>query len=221
MKIYICSVCGFDYDEAKGDPGSGIAPGTRWEDVPEDWVCPICGADKSMFKAEGGEQEKPKPVPSAVNKPISSANEVDSKRKAILASNLARGTLKQYKNDLSAHLTAAADYFDAQSVPEGDLNTIKDALSNDTGALYAQAFETAREAHDRGALRALTWGEKVSGIQQNLVNRYLKDGDSILENTNIYVCEACGFIFLGDEAPEICPVCKVPRFKFNKIQRGA
>ncbi|MBF6649756.1 rubredoxin [Methylobacter sp. BlB1] len=47
---YHCQECEHIYDEAKGDPDSGIAPGTRWEDIPEDWACPICGAPKSFFK---------------------------------------------------------------------------------------------------------------------------------------------------------------------------
>lgn len=47
--IWICDVCGYEYDPAKGDPDSGIAPGTAFEDIPDDWVCPICGVDKSNF----------------------------------------------------------------------------------------------------------------------------------------------------------------------------
>jgi rubredoxin len=49
MKQYVCTVCGYVYDEAQGIPEDGIAPGTKWEDIPEDWVCPVCGADKSLF----------------------------------------------------------------------------------------------------------------------------------------------------------------------------
>jgi rubredoxin len=52
MKKYVCSVCGFVYDESLGYPEGGIAPGTKWEDVPADWVCPICGASKDEFEAE-------------------------------------------------------------------------------------------------------------------------------------------------------------------------
>lgn len=50
MKKFECSVCGYIYDPAVGDPESGIAPGTLFEDLPEEWVCPVCGADKSMFE---------------------------------------------------------------------------------------------------------------------------------------------------------------------------
>lgn len=49
MKKYICDPCGYIYDPAEGDPDSGIAPGTAFEDIPEDWVCPICGVGKEDF----------------------------------------------------------------------------------------------------------------------------------------------------------------------------
>ena len=49
---YVCNLCGYVYDEATGDPDNGIAPGTKWEDVPEDWTCPLCGAGKEEFSAE-------------------------------------------------------------------------------------------------------------------------------------------------------------------------
>ena len=53
FKKYKCKTCGHIYDEAVGDPNSDIAPGTLWEDVPEDWECPNCGAVKVMFRAMG------------------------------------------------------------------------------------------------------------------------------------------------------------------------
>jgi len=50
MKKWMCQQCGWTYDEQKGDPTGGIAPGTRWEDVPQDWICPDCGTPKSDFE---------------------------------------------------------------------------------------------------------------------------------------------------------------------------
>jgi Rubredoxin len=50
MKKYVCKVCGYEYDPAVGDPDSGIAPGTAFEDIPGDWVCPVCGVEKSDFE---------------------------------------------------------------------------------------------------------------------------------------------------------------------------
>lgn len=50
MDKYECTVCGYVYDPEKGDPDGGIAPGTKWEDIPDDWVCPLCGAGKDSFQ---------------------------------------------------------------------------------------------------------------------------------------------------------------------------
>lgn len=50
MRTWQCVVCGFTYDEAQGLPAEGIAPGTAWEDVPQDWICPDCGVGKIDFE---------------------------------------------------------------------------------------------------------------------------------------------------------------------------
>ncbi len=50
MKKWQCKVCGFIYDEAEGLPADGIAPGTLWADLPDDWACPDCGSVKSEFE---------------------------------------------------------------------------------------------------------------------------------------------------------------------------
>ena len=46
---YVCTVCGYEYDEAVGDPDNGIAAGTKWEDLPDDFACPLCGVGKDDF----------------------------------------------------------------------------------------------------------------------------------------------------------------------------
>ncbi|MFQ6001718.1 MAG: rubredoxin [Anaerolineae bacterium] len=50
MEKWECLVCGYIYDPAEGDPEGGIAPGTSFEELPDDWVCPQCGAEKEMFE---------------------------------------------------------------------------------------------------------------------------------------------------------------------------
>ncbi|MFZ2349191.1 MAG: rubredoxin [Candidatus Bipolaricaulis anaerobius] len=53
MEKWECTVCGWIYDPAKGDPSQGISSGTAFEDLPEDWLCPECGAPKDMFELVG------------------------------------------------------------------------------------------------------------------------------------------------------------------------
>ena len=52
MKKFQCMVCGWIYDEAKGSPPAGLEPGTKWDDVPQDWVCLDCGVTKDQFEME-------------------------------------------------------------------------------------------------------------------------------------------------------------------------
>ena len=52
MKNYVCAVCGYVYMPEKGDPDNGIAPGTPFEELPDDWECPLCGAGKDDFEPE-------------------------------------------------------------------------------------------------------------------------------------------------------------------------
>ncbi len=53
MQKYICTICGYVYDPAEGDPDNGVKPGTAFWDIPEDWTCPQCGVPKSDFELEG------------------------------------------------------------------------------------------------------------------------------------------------------------------------
>ncbi len=52
MDKYVCTICGYVYDPAQGDPGNGVAAGTSFEDVSDDWECPVCGAGKDDFEKE-------------------------------------------------------------------------------------------------------------------------------------------------------------------------
>ncbi|MBW2107731.1 MAG: rubredoxin [Deltaproteobacteria bacterium] len=49
MELYVCSVCGYVYDPTFGDPDNGVEPGTAFEDLPDEWTCPVCGASKEEF----------------------------------------------------------------------------------------------------------------------------------------------------------------------------
>ena len=50
MDKYVCTICGYVYDPEQGDPDNGVAPGTKFEDLPNDWECPVCGASKDDFE---------------------------------------------------------------------------------------------------------------------------------------------------------------------------
>ncbi len=52
MKKYVCTICGYIYNPENGDPDSGIMPGTAFEDIPDDWACPVCGVTKENFEVQ-------------------------------------------------------------------------------------------------------------------------------------------------------------------------
>ncbi|MGN1004141.1 MAG: rubredoxin, partial [Oscillospiraceae bacterium] len=107
MKQYVCSICSYTYDEAKGIPEAGIAPGTKWEDLPEDWKCPLCGAGKSEFR-EKSEQAGADPSPT-LEKPHAE-QELSAMEMSIICSNLARGCEKQYLQQQAEDFKKLAEF---------------------------------------------------------------------------------------------------------------
>ncbi len=85
---------------------------------------------------------------------------------------------------------------------------------------FPNANAAASENADRGALRALVWSEKVTRIQKSLLSRYMDEGDAMTQDKDVYVCTICGFVYIGNELPDVCPICKVPNWKFEKIEGG-
>ncbi|MEG0961846.1 MAG: rubredoxin [Lachnospiraceae bacterium] len=230
MKKYVCSICGYVYDESTGIPDAGIAPGTKWEELPEQWVCPLCGASKAEFKLQEEKKETVLPVKMEKQEKQEKQEEQEEQEEikelnlaqmSALCSNLAKGCEKQYLQEETALFLQLAEYYKGKAGKEEGkdfqelVNKINENLEHD----YVHANGAANVTPDRGALRALVWSEKVTRILNSLLERYEKEKDSMLEHTSIYVCEICGFIWIGDTLPAICPVCKVPNKKFTKIER--
>ncbi len=222
MGKYVCSICGYIYDEAKGIPEAGIAPGTAWEDIPEDWVCPLCGATKAEFYKQGEQAKVSEKKPLPVIEHSGDMKELSPLEVSIICTNLARGCEKQYKPEEAKLFNELADYFKAATAsykdPSYDKLIALVEKDLEEGVPIAKAISS--EAKDRGALRALTWAEKVTRILNSLLARYQKEGETMLQNTGVYVCTICGFIYIGDTPPELCPVCKVPAWKMEKVEGG-
>ncbi|MEG2274306.1 MAG: rubredoxin [Clostridia bacterium] len=226
MAKYICSICGYVYDEQKEK--------MKFDDLPASWVCPLCGAPKSAFNREATKEiaQTVEPI-KAENKTVEAENKAVKTETAggdraltyaelnVLCTNLAKGCLKQYRAEEAGQFQEIADFYSRNSEKSKltNFDDISLRLDADVSKKYPTAFENARHDADRGALRILTWSEKVSKIEQSIIKRYKEEGASFLANTKIFVCEICGFIYIGDEAPEICPICKVPKFKINEVGR--
>jgi len=221
MRKFTCSICGYVYDEAEGVPNDGIPPGTKWEDLPKGWVCPMCTAPKVMFDevvTEAAAEIKTVIKEEKASEEIRGLSFVEM---SALCSNLSKGCEKQYRGEESELFNQLSEYFKRKAgVSEGkEFSDLKDLIKNDLETEYPSANSIVAGSQDRGALRALVWGEKVTKILKTVLMRYDKSQNSLLENTNIHVCEICGFVYIGDEPPERCPVCKVPKMKIAKVLR--
>lgn len=218
MKQMVCSICSYTYDEAKGIPEAGIAPGTRWEDLPNDWKCPWCGAGKEAFHEKKNAEVSTTVVDHQPSSPHVE-KELSPMELSIICSNLARGCEKQYLPEQEKGFQMLAEFFRAQAAPAADasISKLQERIAQDLSNGYPYAHAVASSKPDRGALRALVWSEKVTRMLQSLLTRYAEEGDRMLENTGVYVCTVCGFVFVGDAPPERCPVCKVPSWKFEKV----
>ena len=218
MKQLVCSICSYTYDEAKGIPEAGIAPGTKWKDLSEDWKCPLCGADKSQFR-EKTEQTKPTATP---DKPHVE-KELSAMEMSIICSNLARGCEKQYLPQQAEDFRKLATFFrsKAEPVQEPSVKKLLELIENDLSVGYPYGNAVSADKPDRGALRCQVWSEKVTRMLDSLLKRYEAEGDKMLANTGVWVCTVCGFVYVGDVAPELCPVCKVPSWKFEKVEGRA
>lgn len=203
---YICSVCGYIYDEDSQN--------VSFSDLADEWVCVLCGAPKALFNAQ--EEEKEKIEVKAIDEDLT---ELSIGQLAALCSNLARGCRKQYKEEEALLFDKLAEYFTASVGPINDVTVEKLAmkLSEDID-LYPSVRASVDSQKDRGAARVCVWGDKVTRILNSLVERYLKEGEKMLEGKNVYVCSVCGFVYIGDKAPDLCPVCKVPAWKFDKVE---
>lgn len=228
---YVCQVCGYTYDEEK--------EGVPFEQLPEDWKCPLCKAPKSEFApmpeeapkgdaegaGAGASTQGAAPAGSGGDPvPQVSVSDADHRKLtpgqlAALCTNLARGCSKQYKEDEAALFTKLAEHFTAETSPVEDatVEELSKLLLKDIDD-YLKMREVADASKDRGAARALVWGEKVTRMLSSLVERYLKEGEAMLADTEVWLCTACGFVFVGDAPPEKCPVCRVPSDQFQKIE---
>lgn len=209
---YICQICGYVYDDAKEK--------VPFAELPDDWKCPLCGAAKSDFKPEANGDEKK--VVTAIEPMEADLEKLSAGQLAALCSNLARGCEKQYKQEEADLFKQLADYFTAVVPAVNDASVEKLAKELQTDAdNYAAVRATADANADRGAARVCVWGEKVTRMLSSLVNRYLNEGEAMLADTDIWVCTVCGFVYIGETPPELCPVCKVPPYKFEKIEGRA
>jgi rubredoxin len=222
MSKYGCTVCGFIYDEKLGYPVEGIAPNTKWEDIPSSFICPLCEAYKEDFKlVDDSTTSTMKPTDKLVE-PEEQLDYTNLELSAIF-SNLSKGCEKIYNTELANLYKKLSLYYGKTDTPTNQLTLedLRPIVEEDILNNFTLANELASKYHDRGTLRALKWSAQVSKLINSHLKKITLKTPKYLEDNNIYVCEICGFIHVGKEKPPVCPVCKVPNIKMTQIKRGA
>ena len=208
MKKYQCTICGYIYDDAKES--------VKFEDLPDDWTCPICGAPKSVFKElEDEKNESPKEEPKEVEEDL---KEMSNSEIAYICSNLAKACEKQYlEKEQELFIELSNHFINKEKDLEGTLENIQDKVNEDIKE-FERAMEIADKHQDRGAKRVITWSTKATNMMNVIINNYKEKGIDYIKNTKIWVCDICGFIYVGDVPPKVCPICKVPSFKILEVK---
>ena len=215
MKKYRCTICGYIYDEEK--------EGVKFADLPDDWKCPLCGAPKNLFEEVVEEPTKveEKVVSIAENENIESdedLRELSNAEIAYICSNLAKGAEKEYREDEQKLFLELSKHYEALIENQnGNFSDIKTLVDEDN-QLFQDAFAVADKYNDRGSKRVLTWASKTTTIIKTILDNYENKGIDYLKNTKIWVCDICGFVYIGDTPSAVCPICKVPSLKIMEVK---
>ena len=210
MKKYRCIICGYIYDETKEK--------IKFEDLPDDWTCPLCGSPKSAFEEVIEEPQKEEESIEEKQEIEEDLRSLTNEEITYICSNLAKACEKEYKEEEQSLFTELAKYFEGKTKEKtSSLEELKIENEKDRKELES-AMKIADENSDRGAKRVLTWATKTSNMMKIILENYEKKGLDYIKNTKIWVCDICGFIYIGEEPPKVCPVCKVPSFKILEVK---
>lgn len=215
MEKYTCAVCGYVHTVSADE----------WAEMPESWVCIMCGAPKSLFAGAEGEPAKADDSKYSTKNDDNShqLRELGNGELSALFSGLGKACEKQNLPEEAGLFRQLADYYKAKTplAENAGVEYIFSMAEEDISTAYPAAEAAGKGSADRGTLRAFTWGSKVSRIVSSLAGRWQKEGDAFIKGHSVFVCEICGFIYIGDEKPVVCPVCKVPSLKITELGKGA
>ena len=211
MKKYRCTICGYIYDDAKEK--------VKFEDLPDDWKCPMCGAPKSLFEEVKEEKEKIKEDSKVeiIEDVDDELRELSNYEISLICSNLARGCEKQYLEEEKDLFRELSKYY--EGLEEDKTGSFDDIINMVNGDInnFSKSMDVFTKYEDRGAKRVVNWASKSTNIMKVVIDTYKEKGIDYIKNTKIWVCDICGFVYIGDNPPKVCPVCKVPSLKILEV----
>ena len=107
-------------------------------------------------------------------------------------------------------------YEELESDKTGSLDDVINMVNSDINS-FSKAMEVFSKYDDRGAKRVVNWASKSTNIMKVIIDTYKEKGIDYIKNNKIWVCDICGFIYVGDNPPKVCPVCRVPSVKILEV----
>ena len=211
MRKYRCTICGYIYDDSKEK--------IKFEDLPDDWKCPACGAPKSLFEEIKEEKEKIKEEERVeiIEEVDNDLRELSNYEISLICSNLAKASEKQYLEEEKDLFRELSKYYEElESAKTGSLDDVINMVNSDINS-FSEAMEVFSKYDDRGAKRVVNWASKSTNIMKVVIDTYKEKGIDYIKNNKIWVCDICGFIYVGDNPPKVCPVCRVPSVKILEV----
>ena len=211
MGKYRCTICGYIYDDSKEK--------IKFEDLPDDWKCPACGAPKSLFEEIKEEKEKIKEEERVeiIEEVDNDLRELSNYEISLICSNLAKASEKQYLEEEKDLFKELSKYYEElESDKTGSLDDVINMVNSDINS-FSKAMEVFSKYDDRGAKRVVNWASKSTNIMKVVIDTYKEKGIDYIKNNKIWVCDICGFIYVGDNPPKVCPVCRVPSVKILEV----
>lgn len=208
---YTCTICGYIYDNDQEK--------IPFNELQGDYICPICGAPHSAF--EEVKQNENKDISGNDQKTLDESlihqetdlTELSNIELKNIFLSLKRAAQVSYLTELENLFSELANYYTSQTnFGDFDLSLLKEKIEDEKNLLQ-EASILAEKLEDNGAERALLWTTKVTSLVKSIINNI----DNYQES-KVYVCTICGFIYIGNELPLICPVCKVTNKKFVEVK---
>jgi len=232
MKKYKCTVCGYIYDPAQGDPTQGIAPGTPFEALPAEWRCPRCKQGKDKFVPM--EEEKPANpyAGTQTEKNLEAAFAGESMARNKYTYFASKAKKEGFEQIAALFLQTAENEKEHAKLWFKELNGIGDTAENLAAAAAGENYEWtdmyegfAKTADEEGFHELAERFRGVAAIEKHHEERYRAllhnvEAKEVFAKSEVKVweCRNCGHIVVGTAAPEVCPVCNHPQsyFEINK-----
>ena len=136
---------------------------------------------------------------------------------SLICSNLAKASEKQYLDEESNLFRELSKHYESlEDNKSGSLDDVIDMVNSDINN-FSKSMDVFTKYNDRGAKRVINWASKSTNIMKVVMDTYKEKGIDYIKNTKIWVCDICGFVYIGDNPPKVCPVCRVPSLKILEV----